>query len=103
VRELAQRSATAAREIKTLITSSTCQVKDGVALVARAGDALEQFSDKVMRIDKLVRQISASTREQAVGLREINNAMNHMDQVTQQMQQWWRKPALHAQFLERML
>lgn len=84
VRELAQRSATAAKEIKTLINASGLQVKDGVELVGLAGKTLQKISEQVMSINSLVREISASAGEQAVGLIEINSAMNQMDQVTQQ-------------------
>ncbi len=84
VRELAQRSATAAKEIKGLINASAGQVRDGVDLVGRAGDALQKISTQVMQINGLIRQISNSAGEQAVGLKEINSAVNQMDQVTQQ-------------------
>jgi methyl-accepting chemotaxis protein len=84
VRELAQRSANAAKEIKTLINTSAVQVKEGVDLVERAGGTLHKIAEQVMGINDLIRQISASASEQAVGLKEINQAMNQMDQVTQQ-------------------
>ncbi|MBX5225939.1 methyl-accepting chemotaxis protein [Rhizobium sp. NLR9b] len=84
VRELAQRSANAAKEIKTLINTSAVQVKEGVDLVGRAGGALHKIAEQVMGINSLIREISASASEQAVGLKEINQAMNQMDQVTQQ-------------------
>ena len=84
VRELAQRSASAAKEIKGLINASGIQVKDGVELVAQAGTALGRISDQVMQINTLILQISSSSSEQAVGLKEINAAVNQMDQVTQQ-------------------
>ncbi len=84
VRELAQRSANAAKEIKTLINASAGQVKEGVDLVGRTGDALHKIAQQVMEINGLIRQISASASEQAIGLKEINSAMNQMDQVTQQ-------------------
>ena len=84
VRELAQRSANAAKEIKTLINTSAGQVKEGVDLVGRAGNALHKIAQQVMEINGLIRQISASASEQAIGLKEINSAMNQMDQVTQQ-------------------
>ncbi|EJZ16422.1 methyl-accepting chemotaxis protein, partial [Rhizobium sp. Pop5] len=84
VRELAQRSANAAKEIKTLINTSAVQVKEGVDLVGRAGGTLHKIAEQVMGINGLIRQISASASEQAVGLKEINQAMNQMDQVTQQ-------------------
>jgi methyl-accepting chemotaxis protein len=84
VRELAQRSANAAKEIKTLINTSAGQVKEGVDLVGRTGGALHKIAEQVMEINGLIRQISASASEQAIGLKEINSAMNQMDQVTQQ-------------------
>ena len=84
VRALAQRSATAAKEIKVLISSSTTQVNTGVALVGQTGEALQRIVSRVAEIDGLVSEIAASTREQATGLREVNTAVNLMDQVTQQ-------------------
>ncbi len=84
VRELAQRSATAAKEIKTLINASEAQVSEGVGLVNKAGDALASIATQVLQINGLIHQISSSSTEQAVGLREINSAVNQMDQVTQQ-------------------
>jgi methyl-accepting chemotaxis protein len=84
VRALAQRSADAAKEIKTLISSSTQQVSQGVSLVGQTGDALRGIVAKVAEIDTLIIQISASAQEQATGLHEVNTAVNQMDQVTQQ-------------------
>ncbi|MCA1405549.1 methyl-accepting chemotaxis protein [Ensifer sp. IC3342] len=84
VRELAQRSANAAKEIKTLINTSAGQVREGVDLVGKAGSALEKIAEQVVQINSLIRQISSSASEQAVGLKEINSAVNQMDQVTQQ-------------------
>jgi methyl-accepting chemotaxis protein len=84
VRGLAQRSADAAKEIKSLILASGQQVARGVDLVGRAGGALEQILGRVARIAELNEQIAASSREQAVGLDEVNRAINQMDQVTQQ-------------------
>ncbi|MDR3462443.1 MAG: methyl-accepting chemotaxis protein [Beijerinckiaceae bacterium] len=84
VRALAQRSAEAAKQIKTLISTSTNQVESGVLLVDRTGAALTDIIEKVSEMDALVRKISASSQEQAAGLAEINTAMNQMDQVVQQ-------------------
>ena len=84
VRELAQRSAQAAKEIKALINASAGQVKEGVGLVGRTGEALDKIASQVMQINGLIRQISASASEQAIGIREINGAVTQMDQVTQQ-------------------
>lgn len=84
VRELAQRSATAAREIKTLITTSTEQVSQGVSLVARTGQSLEEIVGQVADINNNVAAIVEAAREQATALREVSNAVNTMDQNTQQ-------------------
>ena len=84
VRALAQRSADAAKEIKTLISASTTQVGSGVKLVGQTGEALQRIVDRVAEIDGLVSEIAASAQEQAIGLAEVNTAVNQMDQVTQQ-------------------
>ncbi|WP_309092079.1 HAMP domain-containing methyl-accepting chemotaxis protein [Phenylobacterium sp.] len=84
VRALAQRSADAAKEIKTLISASTGQVSEGVELVGRAGQALDRIAGQVAGIDRLVSEISLSSREQSVSLGQINTAVNQMDQMTQQ-------------------
>jgi methyl-accepting chemotaxis protein len=83
VRALAQRSAEAAREIKTLISASTAEVGQGVEYVGKAGEALRAIADEVDQIDGLVGEMAASTQEQARGLAEVNTTMNQMDQVTQ--------------------
>ena len=84
VRALAQRSADAAKEIKSLISSSTTQVGRGVKLVGEAGQSLTGIVSKVAEIDSLIADIALSSREQATGLNEVNAAVNQMDQVTQQ-------------------
>ena len=84
VRELAQRSANAAKEIKTLINTSGEQVKNGVMLVGRTGEALQKIVDQVQSIDANVQSIVQSSRDQSTGLKEVNTAVNQMDQSTQQ-------------------
>ena len=84
VRALAQRSAEAAKEIKTLISSSTSQVASGVNLVGQTGEALQRIVGRVAEIDGLVSEIAASAQEQAHALQQVNTAINQMDQVTQQ-------------------
>ena len=84
VRALAQRSAEAAKEIKALIGASSASVGEGARLVARTGGALTALIGQVAQINGLAAEIAASAREQAVGLAEINTAVNHMDQTTQQ-------------------
>jgi methyl-accepting chemotaxis protein len=84
VRELAQRSATAAKEIKTLIQNATGEVSNGVELVQETGASLARIVRQVGEINDRISTIATSAREQAVGLREINTAVNQMDQMTQQ-------------------
>jgi methyl-accepting chemotaxis protein len=84
VRALAQRSADAAKEIKTLIATSTAEVEKGVRRVGETGEALQEILAHVAEINQLVGEIALSSKEQAQGLAEVNTAVNHMDQVTQQ-------------------
>ncbi|MGA0544143.1 methyl-accepting chemotaxis protein [Brevundimonas sp. VNH65] len=84
VRALAQRSAEAAKEIKSLISHSSTQVNSGVTLVGQTGEALQRIVGRVAEIDGLVSEIAASAQEQATGLQQVNTAVNQMDQVTQQ-------------------
>jgi len=84
VRELAQRSASAAKEIKALITTSSEHVKNGVGLVGQTGKALEEIVTQVGDINANVAAIVKASKEQTIGLREINAAINSLDQTTQQ-------------------
>ena len=84
VRALAQRSAQAAKEIKSLISASSQQVGQGVELVGETGRALDKIVAQVADIDALISEIAASAQEQATGLAGVNTAVNQMDQVVQQ-------------------
>jgi methyl-accepting chemotaxis protein len=84
VRELAQRSAHAAKEIKELIRNSSIEVEGGVKLVRETGEALKSIETHVVTINAHMESIAISSREQSVGLAEVNTAVNQMDQVTQQ-------------------
>lgn len=84
VRELAQRSATAAKEIKALIGKSNDQVKNGVELVSQTGGALKQIVVQVQAVSTNMAAIVEGSREQSTGLKEINSAVNTLDQGTQQ-------------------
>ena len=84
VRALAQRSAGAAKEIKGLISASTAQVGQGVALVAETGAALERIMAQVADVNAVIAGIASGAREQSAGLDEVNIALGRMDQVTQQ-------------------
>jgi len=84
VRELAGRSANAAKEIKTLIETSSTHVGAGVSLVNDTGTSLGEIEGQVGKINDLIQSIVTGAREQSTALVEINTAINQMDQVTQQ-------------------
>ncbi|WP_165220078.1 methyl-accepting chemotaxis protein [Affinirhizobium pseudoryzae] len=84
VRELAQRSANAAKEIKALINTSADEVKGGVSLVLSTGEALKEIESFVNRVNDQVVMIARAASEQSAALGEINTSVNHMDQMTQQ-------------------
>ncbi|SOC45807.1 methyl-accepting chemotaxis sensory transducer with Pas/Pac sensor [Rhizobium subbaraonis] len=84
VRELAQRSANAAKEIKTLINNSGAGVLEGVRLVGKTGEALKQIDVLVKDIDGNVDNIAKAADEQTTGLNDISKAVNRLDQMTQQ-------------------
>ncbi|MDQ0455236.1 methyl-accepting chemotaxis protein [Rhizobium paknamense] len=83
VRELAQRSANAAKDIKALIHRSGDEVQGGVQHVQRTGEALSTIEHQIVLIDDNVQAIASAAKEQSTGLQEINTAINDMDQVTQ--------------------
>ena len=83
VRELAQRSANAAKDIKALITKSGDEVGNGVKLVQRTGEALDEIKTRVLGINDHIHSIATAAKEQSTGLHEVNTAINQMDQVTQ--------------------
>ncbi|MDS7596716.1 HAMP domain-containing methyl-accepting chemotaxis protein [Agrobacterium tumefaciens] len=84
VRELAQRSARAAGEIKALIRASADEVAEGARYVHETGEALSRIGGSVKLINDHIEAIAAATKEQSLGLGEINTAVNHLDQGTQQ-------------------
>ena len=84
VRELAQRSAKAAKDIAGLIQASSHEVVNGVRLVDQTGEALDQITRFVVEIDEKVDAITTAAREQSAGLLEISSAVNAIDQMTQQ-------------------
>ena len=84
VRNLAARSASAAKEIKELISSSVEQVDAGARLVAQAGATMEEVVASVQRVNGIVAEISLATREQTDGIEQMNTAIMQMDQTTQQ-------------------
>lgn len=84
VRNLAGRSAEAAREIKGLIETSVAQVEAGTALVDRAGQTMGQVVESIQRVTDIMKNISSASSEQSQGVGQINEAVTHMDQATQQ-------------------
>ena len=84
VRELAQRSAKAAKEIETIVRGSSAEVEDGVRFVRDTGAALNEIGSHVDVVNRHMEAIAVAAREQSVGLAEINAAINQMDQGTQQ-------------------
>lgn len=84
VRNLAQRSASSAKEIKDLIKDSLTKVDDGAKLAKRSGEALTEIVDAVIEVNKSINSITTSSTEQASGIGEINNAVSNMDNMTQQ-------------------
>ncbi len=84
VRNLAQRSAEAAKEIKQLIQASVERVDNGSRLVQQAGTVMEDIVGSVQRVTDVIGEISAATSEQTTGLRQVNEAVAQLDQMTQQ-------------------
>lgn len=83
VRQLANRSATAAHEIKTLINASNAQVDNGASLVTTAKERMQQIDQQIQRINDLFADITAATHEQTQGIEQINVAIAQLDQSTQ--------------------
>ena len=84
VRRLAQRSADAAREIKTLVGTSVDKAENGARLVGDAGQAMVKIVDAVRRVSDVIAKISASTGEQSSGIAGVNQAVSQLDRMTQQ-------------------
>ncbi|MFL6575560.1 MAG: methyl-accepting chemotaxis protein [Povalibacter sp.] len=84
VRNLAQRSAGAAREIKTLISESVDKVKTGSDLVDQSGKTISEIMESVRKVTDIVAEISAASEEQASGIEQVNRAVSQMDAATQQ-------------------
>ncbi len=100
VRTLAQRSATAAKEIKGLIAESAATVESGGREVAAAGDTMREIVGQIGRVSELVNEISGASVEQSRGIEQINHAIAQMDQVTQQNAALVEESAAAASSLE---
>jgi methyl-accepting chemotaxis protein len=84
VRNLAQRSATAAKEIKSLIKNSVERVDEGTKLVNQSGATLEEIVVAVKKVNDIISEIAAASQEQYAGITQINKAVSKMDEMTQQ-------------------
>ncbi|WJW76425.1 methyl-accepting chemotaxis protein [Thiohalobacter sp. IOR34] len=84
VRNLAQRSAGAAKEIKGLIEDSVRKVEEGGQLVDKSGEALQEIVNAVKKVSDIVAEIAAASQEQSTGIEQVNKAIMQMDEVTQQ-------------------
>lgn len=100
VRALAQRSAEAAKGIKTLIAGSTTQVRDGVQLVSETGDVLTRIVSQVTGANDVVAEIAEGAREQSSALLEVNSALSEMDKFTQENAVMVEKTATATRALE---
>ena len=101
VRALAQRSAEAAKEIKSLISKSGTHVARGVSLVGETGITLKKIADQVTDINVQMAEIATSSEEQATAIHQVNTAVNHMDQMTQQNAAMVEETAAASQNLAR--
>jgi methyl-accepting chemotaxis protein len=100
VRNLAQRSAAAAKEIKTLISDSVAKVEAGNRLADQAGQTMVEVVASIKRVAGIMADISAASREQSAGIEQISLAINQMDQVTQQNAALVQEAAAAAESLE---
>ncbi|WP_425483205.1 methyl-accepting chemotaxis protein [Marichromatium bheemlicum] len=100
VRNLAQRSANAAKEIKTLITDSVEKVDSGTAQVNEAGERMDEIVTSIKRVTDIMAEISAASDEQSAGIEQINQAVTQMDDVTQQNAALVEEAAAAAESLE---
>ncbi len=100
VRNLAQRSAAAAKEIKTLIGDSVNKVDDGSKLVEQAGHTMEEIVTAIRRVTDIMSEITAASQEQSAGIEQVNLAITQMDEVTQQNAALVEEAAAAAESLE---
>ena len=100
VRSLAQRSAQAAKDINSLISNSSGQVKNGVQLVNRAGVSLKEIVASIKQVVDIVADIATASSEQAMGIEQVNKALTQMDEVTQQNSALVEENAATAKTLE---
>jgi methyl-accepting chemotaxis protein len=100
VRSLAQRSGTAAKEIKELIGDSAAKVGQGASLVAEARRTMQEAMDSVSRVNGIMSEIEAAAREQSDGIDQVNKAISQIDEVTQHNAALVEEAAAAAKSLE---
>jgi methyl-accepting chemotaxis protein len=100
VRNLAQRSAAAAKEIKGLIDDSVKQVDEGSKLVDQAGAAMQEIVASIQRVTDIMADITAASQEQSAGIGQVNQAISHMDETTQQNAALVEQAAAAAQAMQ---
>ena len=100
VRNLAQRSAAAAKEIKTLIEDSVSKIENGSKLVGEAGQTMEEIVTSIKRVTDIMSEITAASTEQSAGIEQVNLAITQMDEVTQQNAALVEEAAAAAESLE---
>jgi len=100
VRNLAQRSATAAKEIRALISESQIRVSEGSDMATKAGETMDEISTEVMRVTTLMKEISSASQEQSHGIEQVNLAVTQMDEVAQQNAALVEEAAAATQSLE---
>jgi len=100
VRNLAQRSSQAAKDIKNLITTSNEQVRGGVELVNRAGTSLQEIVESIKKVAEVVSEIAVASAEQSTGIEQVNRTLTQMDEVTQQNSALVEQNAATAKMLE---
>ena len=100
VRNLAQRSATAAKEIKALIAESVDKVESGAQLVNEAGSTMDEVVSSFQQVARLVMDITNASREQSSGIEQVTQAVSQMDEVTQQNAALVEEAAAAAESLE---
>jgi methyl-accepting chemotaxis protein len=101
VRSLAQRSSQAAKDIKVLITNSSSQVREGVGLVNQTGTSLTEILASIKQVADIVAEIASASHEQSTGIDQINKALTHMDEATQQNSALVEENAASARTLEQ--
>ncbi|MGZ5052257.1 MAG: methyl-accepting chemotaxis protein, partial [Methylobacter sp.] len=100
VRNLAQRAASAAEEIKALITDSVAKAAGGSKLVVEAGKTMEEIVDSIRGVSAMMAEITAASAEQRTGIMQVNQAIAQMDEVTQQNAALVEQAAAAAESME---